>query len=41
LDYNQKFAMRCHRGFKKAKPEIIEMFEEQLAKQQSTPSLTV
>ncbi|GEM05949.1 hypothetical protein HMI01_29370 [Halolactibacillus miurensis] len=41
LDYNQKFPMRCHRGFKKAKPEIIEMFEEQLAKQQSTPSLTV
>ncbi|MGP4074239.1 IS256 family transposase [Piscibacillus sp. B03] len=26
-DYNQKFGMRCHRGFNEAKPEILEMFE--------------
>jgi len=28
LDYNHKFNMRCHRGFGKAKPELIHMFEE-------------
>lgn len=27
LDYNQKFSMRCHRGFDKAKPELLQMFE--------------
>ncbi|PAC34389.1 IS256 family transposase [Caldifermentibacillus hisashii] len=27
LDYNHKFGMRCHRGFEKAKSELIQMFE--------------
>ncbi|NUN88173.1 transposase, partial [Coprococcus comes] len=27
LDYNHKFSMRCHRGFGKAKSELIRMFE--------------
>src|SRR5699024_11704866 len=27
LDYNHKFSMRCHRGFEKAKSELIQMFE--------------
>src|SRR5699024_4461665 len=27
LDYNHKFSMRCHRGFEKAKAELIQMFE--------------
>ncbi|TRM11408.1 IS256 family transposase [Lentibacillus cibarius] len=27
LDYNHKFGMRCHIGFKKAKPELLQMFE--------------
>ncbi|MFD1362799.1 IS256 family transposase [Lentibacillus salinarum] len=27
LDYNHKFGMRCHKGFGKAKPELLQMFE--------------
>src|SRR5688500_19557536 len=27
LDYNHKFGLRCHRGFDKAKSEILQMFE--------------
>ena len=27
LEYNHKFSLRCHRGFEKAKSELIQMFE--------------
>src|SRR5699024_9281516 len=27
LDYNHKFGLRCHRGFDKAKLEILQMLE--------------
>lgn len=27
LDYNQKFGIRCHRGFDQAKSELLHMFE--------------
>src|SRR5699024_3398963 len=27
LDYNHKFSMRCHRGFEKAKSELIQKIE--------------
>lgn len=28
LEYNQKFSMRCHRGFDQARSELIEMFDK-------------